>query len=53
MRLSALIPRYIPVNIFIDWRLRRLLLDATLPVLVETNSSFFAALTLVGLTFST
>jgi hypothetical protein len=44
--------RYIPLNIFIDWRLRQMLHDATLRALVEINSSVFAALALDGLTLS-
>ena len=52
MRFKWCRTRYIPLNIFIDWRLRRILHDATLRVLVEINSSVFGALALVGLTFS-
>jgi hypothetical protein len=49
--LSGAEPRYIPVYIFIDWRLRWMLHDATLRLPVEITASVFAALALLALTF--
>ena len=50
--LSGTEPIYIPVNIFVDQRLRWMLHDATLRLPVEITTSVFTVLALLALTFS-